>query len=315
TTPPPLALSAEQPTPGKGAELGRPAGAVQRVRHRGERTQRVDPGLADFTHDVDAHRAEPPPSHARLKPAKEPCELVTDQAVGLRERESPDPEIADLREDDASVAIDRADQGAIDRAPDVDREIVPRSKHVVRADGNVVDRSERRHVGGEHGITVLAQRRTEGPEIRLIRLILDAWPLLGQLRGLSQKLLLLRALLEAPDLLDPDGIQIEAGLDSRKLIGFGHPWSHAEARRPRVDARLLSDLSLRPRRTLGRGDLGDSGRLRRLLEGIGLGGPRPWNRDRLIGPRTRAGLTDVRPGRPAGPLDRWWLNLRKQLGG
>src|SRR5439155_22083355 len=72
-----LDVAAEQPHFAERAELGRPAGAEERVRDRRERAQRVDARLADFAHDVDADSAPPAHADARLEAAKEPRELVT----------------------------------------------------------------------------------------------------------------------------------------------------------------------------------------------------------------------------------------------
>jgi hypothetical protein len=218
-----LNVAAQQAHLAERAELGRPAGAVERVRHGGERAQGVDAGLADLADDVNADGAQPPHGHAGLEAAKEPGELVPDQTIGLGEREPPDPEVTNFRKHDPPVAIDRADQGAVDRSPDVDREVVAGTEHVVGSDGNVVDGREGRYVRGEHRVAVLPERRAERPEVGLRRLILIARALrrreLLQERGLLRLLrrlgLLHRelrlGLLEAPDLLDACRIQIEAG--------------------------------------------------------------------------------------------------------
>ena len=77
-------------------------------------------------------------------------------------RESAAP--ADPRQQDLPIAIDGTDDAVLDGAPDVDREIVARTDHVVGTDGHVVDRRERRHVLGEHRVAVLAQRGAEGAD-------------------------------------------------------------------------------------------------------------------------------------------------------
>ena len=227
---------------------------------------------------MHAHGAQATHGHARLEAAEEPGQLVADQAIGLREREPPDPEVADLRQQDAPVPVDGADQGTVHRAPDVDRQIVAGAEHVVGSDGNVVDRRERRHVGREHRVAVLAQRRTEGAKVGL---------------------------------LDADGVQVVAGLDAGELVEFGHRHRRAGAECPRLGRRLQTGLRGNARSALRHGDLRHraGGLLHRRKR---LGRPCPWNRNRLI--RPPAGLAYVQWRRAGGALDDLRLRGRKRQG-
>jgi len=134
--------------------------------------------------------------------------------------------------------------------------------------------------------------------------------------GLPLELLELRRglLLEAPDLLDSDLVEIEPGLDSGEILRLGHRWSQADVGCPHVSAGLLGGLSRSARRVLSDSDLRDGRGLRRLLlEERGLGRPRARNRDGLIGTRDGAGLAEVGPHRSGGPLDHLGLRLGKHL--
>src|SRR5262249_18407226 len=141
--------------------------------------------------------------------------LVANQAVGLGERESPDPEVPNLRQHDAPVSVDGPDQGAVHRTPDVNCQVVAGAEHVVGPYGDIVDRRERRYAGREHRIAVLAKGGAEGAEVDRIRRFWSVLPLL-QLLLLREPL---RSRLRTPGLLR-NRIQVEAGLDPRELFGL-----------------------------------------------------------------------------------------------
>src|SRR2546427_3090491 len=211
--------AADQPHLAQRAELGRPTRAEERVGDSGERAQRKDTGLAHFADYVDVDGPESPHRDARLKPAEVPGKLVADQAISLREREPPDSQIADLRQDDPAIPVHCPDERRVDRPPHIDRQIVPGAHDVVRTHRDVVHGGEGGDVGREDGVAVLAQRRPERTEH--CRALGDQLRLL-QLLGLLRLLLLLQRQLSTGLRLAPwlllSALLLEAGLDERGLL-------------------------------------------------------------------------------------------------